>query len=310
MDNDHGTAQKPHEEGRAATTRPAVAVIGLGLMGQALAQVLLKQGYPTTVWNRSPEKADALASQGAVRAGTAAEAVAAAPLVLICVSTYEVVDELLAPLTDALAGRTVVNLTSGTPEQARTTAQWAARHGIGYLDGAVMSVPEGVGEPGTILLYSGPHEIFEAHRATLEVLGGGTTYLNSDAGLASLYDVSLLGLMWSTMSGYVHAAALVGTEGVDAETFTRVGNMWLATISGYLTAYAGQIDSGTYPADATLHTQAMTMDHVIHASEERGIDSVIPRAIKALTERGIAAGHGDDSFASLIEVVRNSKPVE
>ncbi|WP_282697072.1 NAD(P)-binding domain-containing protein [Streptomyces sp. CC208A] len=285
-------------------THAPVTVLGLGLMGQALARALLKQGHPTTVWNRSPEKADDLAAHGASAAGTAAEAVTAAPLVLVCLSTYEAVRSVLGPLTGELAGRTLVNLTSGTPEQARAEARWAAEHGIGYLDGAVMSVPQGIGEPGTVLLYSGVYDAYEVHRETLGALGGGTAYLDTDAGLASVYDVALLGLMWSTMAGFVHATALVGTENVDAAVFTRVGNRWLETVSGYLTAYADQIDTGRYPADATLRTQTAAMDHVIHASEQGGIDSGLPRLVKALTERAIAAGHGEDSFASLVEVFR------
>ncbi|NYI07532.1 NAD(P)-dependent oxidoreductase [Allostreptomyces psammosilenae] len=285
-------------------TREGVAVIGLGLMGQALAGAFLNAGHPTTVWNRTADKADALVDRGAVRAGTVAEAVAAAEVVVVCLSTYEVALELLEPLTGTLAGRTLVNLTSGSPEQARQTADWAAGHGIPYLDGAVMSIPIGVGQPEAVLLYSGPRALFDAHRATLAALGGGTTHLGEDFGLASLYDVALLGLMWSTMSGYVHAVALLGAEGVDARTFTPVGNRWLSTITGYLTEYAKQVDAGAYPADATLDIQVTTMEHVLHASRERGVNVELPTLIKTLAERAIAAGHGGSSFASLVEVMR------
>lgn len=48
------------------------------------------------------------------------------------------------------------------------------------------------------------------------------------------------------------------------------------------------------------------MDHLVEAAEERGIDSELPRLIRALTHRGIAAGHGADSFASLIDVIAKS----
>ncbi|MFE2556375.1 NAD(P)-dependent oxidoreductase [Streptomyces sp. NPDC055103] len=288
--------------------RTPVTVLGLGLMGQALARALLKEGHATTVWNRSTGKDGDLLADGATAAATPDEAVDASPLVLVCLSTYDAVRAVLAPLTGRLAGRTLVNLTSGTPEQARESARWAEEHGIGYLDGAVMSVPQGVGDPGTVLLYSGARAAYDTHRDTLAALGGGTAYLDADAGLASVYDVALLGLMWATMSGFVHATALVGTENVDAAVFTRVGNRWLSTVSGYLTAYADQIDAGRYPADATLLTQTATMDHVIHASEQGGIDSALPRTIKELTERAIAAGHGQDSFASLVEVIRRPRP--
>ncbi|MGH3993945.1 MAG: NAD(P)-binding domain-containing protein, partial [Pseudonocardiaceae bacterium] len=62
-----------------------VTVIGLGAMGSALARALVQNGHATAVWNRSPEKAGALVSQGAVRAATVGEAVAASPLTIACV---------------------------------------------------------------------------------------------------------------------------------------------------------------------------------------------------------------------------------
>ncbi|WP_313958131.1 NAD(P)-binding domain-containing protein [Paenibacillus sp. Y412MC10] len=62
-----------------------MSVIGLGMMGSALAQAFLMEGSRTTVWNRTPDKAETLAAQGAVAAGTVAEAIAASPLIVICV---------------------------------------------------------------------------------------------------------------------------------------------------------------------------------------------------------------------------------
>jgi 3-hydroxyisobutyrate dehydrogenase-like beta-hydroxyacid dehydrogenase len=111
-----------------------VTVIGLGLMGQALAGAFLRGGHPTTVWNRSAGKAEQLAAQGATLAAAAGDAVAASPLVIVCVSDYDAVHELLDPLADVLAGRVLVNLTSGTSQQARETAEWAAQRGSTYLD--------------------------------------------------------------------------------------------------------------------------------------------------------------------------------
>ena len=56
-----------------------MTVLGLGEMGRALAAAHLDAGHPITVWNRSPGRADALAARGATVAGSAEEAVDAAP---------------------------------------------------------------------------------------------------------------------------------------------------------------------------------------------------------------------------------------
>ncbi|WP_369215967.1 NAD(P)-dependent oxidoreductase [Streptomyces flavofungini] len=284
-----------------------VTVIGLGLMGSALAAALLDRGHPVTVWNRSPEKARPLADRGARVAATPAEAVAASGLVLACVLDYDAVHTVLDPLADAagLTGKALVNLTSGAPEQAEAMASWADKHGAGYLDGGIMTTPPGVGSPEMMFLYSGSDEVFRAHRPVLAALGD-PMYLGSSPGLASLYDSALLGLMWATFSGWLHGTALVTSDGTAATDFTRIALRWLnGAVSGFLTTYAPQVDAGHYPGDdATVDVQIAAIGHLIHAAHARGIDNALPELIRSTMERAAAAGHGSDSYAGVIEVLR------
>jgi 3-hydroxyisobutyrate dehydrogenase-like beta-hydroxyacid dehydrogenase len=144
MSRTRRTATQSGRENGTATeggARTAVTVLGMGLMGRALAEQFLKDGRPTTVWNRSTGKADGLVARGARPARTVVEAVERSALIVVCVSTYGVVRELLDPLGDALADRTLVNLTTGTPRQAREMAAWAKERGVDYLDGAIMAIP-------------------------------------------------------------------------------------------------------------------------------------------------------------------------
>jgi 3-hydroxyisobutyrate dehydrogenase-like beta-hydroxyacid dehydrogenase len=67
-----------------------VSVIGLGAMGSALVRALLHNGHRVTVWNRTSAKAVPLVRDGAVLAPSAASAVGASPMVLVCVEDYKV----------------------------------------------------------------------------------------------------------------------------------------------------------------------------------------------------------------------------
>ncbi|MGA4843591.1 NAD(P)-dependent oxidoreductase [Streptomyces sp. G45] len=298
-----GRTQKERHTMNAHHPTP-VTVIGLGSMGTALATALIERGHPTTVWNRSPDKARALAERGARVASTPEEAVAASGLVLACVLDHDALHSVLDPAAKALAGRTLVNLTSGSPEQAREFTAWAADHGVDCLDGAVMTTPPGVGSPEVMFLYSGSREVFAAHRPALTALGD-PLHLGTDPGLASLYDAALLGLMWATMAGWLHGTALVGADGARAGEFTPLAVRWLGTVNHFLTRYAAQVDDGRYPGDdATVDVQIAAIDHLLHAAADRGLDNALPRLLKAAMERAKAAGHGADSFASLVEVVR------
>ncbi|MGW0336618.1 NAD(P)-dependent oxidoreductase [Streptomyces sp. NPDC003011] len=284
---------------------PAATVMGLGSMGSALAAVLLERAYETTVWNRSAHKARSLVDRGARLAATPEEAVAASPLIIACVLDYEALHTVLDPVAHSLAGKVLVNLTSGSPEQAGQTAAWARSHGADYLDGAIMTTPPGVGSSEMMFLYSGSDTAFETHRPTLASLGD-PLYLGADPGLASLYDAALLGLMWSTMTGWLHGTALVGADQTPATAFTPVAIRWLTAVAGFLTTYAPQVDAGRYPGDdATVDVQIAAIDHLIHAAASRGIDNALPRLLKSAMQRARAAGHGSDSYASLIEVLRN-----
>ncbi|WP_433428778.1 NAD(P)-dependent oxidoreductase [Nonomuraea sp. CA-141351] len=286
-------------QNRVATHTP-VTVIGLGLMGQALAGAFLRDGHPTTVWNRTAAKAGQLVAQGAKLAGSVGEAVAASPVVVVCVSDYETVHELLDPLGEVLDGRVLVNLASGTSRGARETAEWTAQRGGTYLDGAIMATPSAVGADA-VILYSGPRSAFDLHEPTLRSLGAGTTYLGDDHGLSSLYDVAVLSLMWNILNGFLHGAALVGAAGVDATTFAPIATKGIETVNGWLSAYAQQIDDGTYPAfDSTIDTHLAAMEHLIHESESLGVNAQLPKFIKALTDRAVADGHGGDGYAAMI----------
>ncbi|WP_435971796.1 NAD(P)-dependent oxidoreductase [Streptomyces sp. Qhu_M48] len=282
------------------TTAP-VTVIGLGLMGQALAAAFLKAGHPTTVWNRSAAKADALVAQGARLAPSVAAAIQASPLTILCVTDYRAVRELLDADGAGLDGATLINLTSGSSTQARETARWAEQHGARYLDGALMAVPPVIGTAEALVLQSGPPEDFEAHKTTLEALGT-VTHLGSDPGLASLYDVAGLAMMWSVLNAWLQGTALLRTAGVDATTFASFARQMAAGVADWLPGYAEQVDRGAFPAEvATLETDARAMTHLIEESEALGVNAELPKLFKVLADRAIAAGHGGEQYPVLIE---------
>ncbi|WP_233223783.1 NAD(P)-dependent oxidoreductase [Amycolatopsis sp. CA-128772] len=276
-----------------------VSVLGLGRMGAALAEALLGAGHDVTVWNRSPLKAGPLLDRGARLAATPDEA-AAADVVISCLSTYDI----QRPVLEAASPKVLVNLTSGTPEQARETAKWAASAGIDYVDGVIMAVPQGIGTPGARILYSGQEPVFEAQRGVLEVLGE-PVFLGGDAGLAALYDLALLGMMWSAMGGYLHALALVGTEGVTPEQFTPMASAWHAAVGGFLPGIGAQVGSGDYATDVSaLDINAAGLALLVETSRAQGIGTDVPAALKELFDRAVAAGHGSHAIASVIEEIR------
>lgn len=281
-----------------------LTVLGLGMMGHALAKTFQRNGYRTVVWNRTATKAADLVEDGATLAESARDAVAAGRLLIVCLSDYDSVHEILDPLDGALDGRVLVNLTSGTSAQARQTAEWAARQGCGYLDGAILGVPAAIGSTDAEIIYSGPRAAFDTHEKVLQNLGR-TTYLGADHGLSSLHDVAILNLMWGILNAFLHSAALLGAAGVRADAFAPLATRGVGTVGDWLTGYAQQIDARDYPVlDATIHTHVATMEHVVEECEAAGVSAEIPRFVKTLADRAVSAGRGDEGYAALIELFR------
>ncbi|MEV5596813.1 NAD(P)-binding domain-containing protein [Streptomyces sp. NPDC052496] len=285
-----------------------VTVLGLGAMGRALAGAFLGAGHPTTVWNRSAAKADELVGRGAVRAGSVAEAVTAGPLVVVCVLDYEVAHRILEPVGADLAGRVLVNLTSDTPQRSRQAAEWAAGHGIDYLDGSIMVPTPVIGTPDATVLYSGSRRAFDTYEETLKALGGRAPYLGADHGTAAVYDLAMLSFFYSGMAGIAHAFTLAGEEGVPATDLAP----FLDVITGIFPPIAagmaddlagGRLDGA---GEGSLTMEAAGVGHIIEASRDRGVTTDVLDALKALMDRAIAAGHGESEFVRVTEVMRGA----
>ena len=94
-----------------------ISVIGLGAMGAALAQALLKAGHDVTVWNRTLQKMEPLAALGAKRAENVVNALQASPVIMVCIDNYNATNKLLGTddVIPHLSGRTLIQLSTGTP---------------------------------------------------------------------------------------------------------------------------------------------------------------------------------------------------
>ncbi|WP_405664453.1 NAD(P)-dependent oxidoreductase [Streptomyces sp. RK9] len=285
--------------------RTPVTIVGLGAMGAALASAYVAAGHPTTVWNRSPGKAAPLVEQGAAHAPDIADAIAASPLTIACLTTYEATFAALGPATAALAGRTLVTVNSGIPSGARAMADWATGHGARFLDGAIKNVPAAVGGADTLHYYSGDRALFDEHEATLRVIGGDTVHLGTEPDLAALYESAVGGTLLPALLGFFQGAALVTARGLEASTLVPYTEKWLQMIISVLPHLATEIDRGSYddPQSSIGIFHAGIADEA-EVAAEAGLDARWLEPMHALLERAVAEGRADQSIAALVEVLR------
>ncbi|SNT19870.1 3-hydroxyisobutyrate dehydrogenase [Actinomadura meyerae] len=280
-----------------------ISVLGLGAMGGAIARAWLAAGYETTVWNRTSSRAEPLVAEGARAAATAAEAVAASGLVVVCLLDDASVGEALADAD--LAGKDLVNITTGTPGEACDRAAWATGRGARYLDGGIMAVPPMIGVPGSgaYVFYSGSEELFTERRAALGV-PAAARYVGDDAGSAALHDVALLSAMTGMFAGMAHAFALMRDAASPGE-FAPLLIEWLTAMVASADGMAAHLESGDYTSGVTSNLAMMVQGNrtLLRTAEEQGVSPELLTPFMSLMERRLADGHPDEGTTGVVDLL-------
>ncbi|WP_369216118.1 NAD(P)-dependent oxidoreductase [Streptomyces flavofungini] len=288
-----------------AAAQRSVTVIGLGPMGQAMAAAYLGRGYRVTLFNRTPSRADALVERGATLAGTAEEALRANELTVLSLTDFDAMYALLGPAKEAVASRTLVNLSSDTPEKARAGARWVTELGGTHLTGGVLCPPPLIGGPDVSAFYSGPREAYEKHRAALEVITGKTDHRGEDPGLAALMYQLNMAIFWPSMTAYWHTVAVAAAHGIKATEIAPYATENFAGMGHFIDFYSPRVDAGDHAGDVDRTSMGLaSMEHVVHTTADAGVDTAFPEAVHDIFRRVMEAGHGADSFSRAVELMR------
>jgi 3-hydroxyisobutyrate dehydrogenase-like beta-hydroxyacid dehydrogenase len=287
-----------------------VTVIGLGQMGSALARAFIAGGRAVTVWNRSPSKATPLAEIGASVAPLTADAIRASPVIVFCLSDYDATHSVLdgAGATDVLAGRAVVQLTSGTPEQARTLDASITATGATYLDGAIAAWPRQIGGPEAAILLSGPEPVYQDVAPLLGALAGEVSYLGPDIGHAMAMFNAGLAYLAGHWVGFSQAAAIAEGEGLDVEQFGEMMAAMSPSLGDDLRHMARVVATDDFgDPESTVKTVGADLDRLAQLTSDLRIDDAFPSLAAALFRRADDAGFGGEEHVAVIKVLRDGE---
>ncbi|MCX5378493.1 NAD(P)-dependent oxidoreductase [Streptomyces sp. NBC_00091] len=285
------------------TKRP-LALLGLGDMGTALARTWLAAGHPLTVWNRTAAKAEALAPEGAAVAASAAEAVAANTLVVLCLLDDASIGSALDGVD--LTGKDLVNLTTGTPAEGRARAAWAQERGARFVDAGIMGTPSMIGAPeaGGYVFYSGSRALFDTHREVLEV-PAAARFVGEDPGHAALHDVALLSAMYGLFGGISHAYALIEGEDIAPKDLAPLLSEWLGAMGFFTGNAAERLTSRDFTSgvESNLAMQVAASGTLVRTAADQGVSTeLIGPYLDLMRERleaDPAAHAGEDTVGAL-----------
>lgn len=289
--------------------KPKIAWLGTGLMGTPMARHLLAAGYPLTVWNRTRDKAEALAADGATVADTPAEAVAGAEVAISMLADGPTTRAVLFEqgAADALAaGVTVIDMASIPPGMAREHAEWLAGRGVGHLD-APVSGGTGGAESGTLtIMVGGEQAEFERRKAVFEPLGRVTRVGPAGAGqLAKLANQAIVGI---TIGAVSEALLLAAAGGADPAAVREALSGGFAD-SRILQVHGQRMLDRDFRPGGRVRTQVKDLDTILAAAEEYGLELPLSRRVTELfTALRDASGADYDHSALLLYLEQLNPP--
>ena len=194
----------------------------------------------------------------------------------------------------------MIQLSTGTPNEAREAQEWARGRGADYLDGAIMEYPNGIGTESALLLMSGPQTAYARAENCLKSLAGGIRYLGENIAGAAALDMALLSKTLGMMIGVIHGSRICEAEGIDVEALASV-----LPQNEDSRFFAEIIHRGSF-ADpgATMKTWYGALQRIERQARDAGINGDVPAFIASLFKRGLDAGYGYEDMTALIKVLR------
>jgi 3-hydroxyisobutyrate dehydrogenase-like beta-hydroxyacid dehydrogenase len=283
-----------------------VTLIGLGAMGSALAKALIGAGHSITVWNRSPERLDDIVALGARRASDVLEAVKSSNVILVCVKNYTVTRNFLETedVLPHLRGKTLVQMGTGTPNEARENEAWMKSHGGDYLDVTIQSYPEGIGEKDSRFFISGSNAAYELSLPFLKNFGGDLRYLGDNVAAANTLDLSELIYSLGMFVGFAHAARVCETEGVGLDHFASIFHEGEPARHLADMVHADNYTVGAIHPGASVRVWEEVVQLMQDHANASGINDEVPSFVSRLFKRTMSLGYGEEDVAALVKALR------
>ncbi|CCK32473.1 dehydrogenase [Streptomyces davaonensis JCM 4913] len=283
------------------TDKLTVAVLGTGIMGAAMARNIARAGHPVRAWNRTRAKAEPLTADGALVAGSPAEAVRDADVVLTILHDGPAALDVMRQAEPALRpGMAWVQSTTAGLDALPGLADFARDHRLAFYDAPVLGTRQPAEAGQLTVLAAGPAEGREKVTPVFDAVGARTVWTGDDGGAGSATRLKLVANSWviAATAAAGETLALSGALGVDPQHFFDLiagGPLDM----GYLRAKSGLIlEERLSPAQFAVSTAAKDARLIVEAGERGGVRLDVAAAGAARLERAAAQGHGDEDMAA------------
>ena len=281
-----------------------VALLGTGLLGEAVAERLHAAGHSLSVYNRSVEKTHALRQRGIRIAPTASAAMSKAQVVLLLLADAAAIHAVLFhPCTSAeINGRMVIQMGTIGPSESRSIDAEVTRLGGRYLEAPVLgSITEA--KAGTLLIMVGGMPEYYAEWTPLLQILGADVRLIGPVGKAAVMKLALNQLIATEMAAFALSFGLIREGGVDRDTFMdilRKSALYAPMFDKKLPRLAKR--QYEQPNFSTRHL-LKDVDLFLAAAEQARLSTDGLQGVRSLLTDTIAHGLGEVDYSALYERV-------
>ncbi|HXL23392.1 MAG TPA: NAD(P)-dependent oxidoreductase [Candidatus Dormibacteraeota bacterium] len=253
--------------------KPAVGVIGLGLMGRPMGMNILKAGYPLTVWNRTASRADELVAAGAKLASSPHEVAAASDFLITMVSDPPALEEILWGERGAMAalkrGSIYMDSSTVSPALARKIAAACAERDVKFLDAPVTGGDWGARKGELVFMIGGDAETLKEAEPVIGVLGKKWFHLGPN-GAGQTIKLAMNAILALQVGALAEAIALVRGAGLQAEKLVEVLQSSMAR-SGVLDVKAPNLLKGEYVPSFPLRLMHKDLGLALDLANQLGV---------------------------------------
>jgi 3-hydroxyisobutyrate dehydrogenase-like beta-hydroxyacid dehydrogenase len=280
-----------------------VGLIGVGLLGSAVAERWLAAGYAVTGFDTDAARREALAAMGGTAAISAGEVFARARRVALVLPHSAVNAKVLDAARPLAAGAVIIDMTTGDPEEMAAMGAALARDGVGYLDATIGGSSAVVRGGGAIVMAGGEREVFTQCEELFAPLAERIFHVG-EAGAGARMKLAMnlvLGLNRAALAeGLAFAEACGLPLDVALEVF-RAGPAW----SRAMDAKGRKMITGEFAPEARLAQHRKDVELILAQAARCGARTPLSAVHRGLLEEVERAGLGGADNSAIIRAYRH-----
>ena len=206
------------------SNRKNISVIGLGSMGFALAETLLKADFNISVWNRTSSKAQKLENKGANICSTPNEAFKNSQFIVASLSNYEAWNNIIDSnqIDMDLSGKTIIQLTTGSIEEVGALNDWVKKYNGDLLEGIISCFPSQIGTQESLILLAGSDNSINNCKDIISILSPQYKNLGSNLIAPTVLSRAFLSGALGGLIGMINGAVLCQKADISLDDFKEI----------------------------------------------------------------------------------------